>query len=77
MTTALTWRYLVEYARRPLNLVLLAVVPVVFVALSWSHRRFRSNPGRGRCGPVRGHRRMGGGLPRGVAGFFHVSGSRS
>lgn len=30
----LTWRYLVEYARRPLNLVLLAVVPVVFVTLS-------------------------------------------
>ena len=30
----LTWRYLAEYARRPLNLVLLAVVPVVFVTLS-------------------------------------------
>ena len=34
MTGALTWRYLTEYTRRPLNLVLLAVVPIIFVALS-------------------------------------------
>lgn len=32
--TALTRRYLVEYARDPLGLVLLVVVPVVFVSLS-------------------------------------------
>jgi hypothetical protein len=34
LTGLLTWRALVEYARRPLNLVLLAAVPVVFVAMS-------------------------------------------
>ncbi len=34
MTGLLTWRFLVDYARRPLNLVLLAVVPLVFVTLS-------------------------------------------
>lgn len=30
----LSWRFLAEYARRPLNLALLAVVPLVFVTLS-------------------------------------------
>ena len=34
MTATLTRRWLVEYARRPLNLVLLVTVPVVFVTLS-------------------------------------------
>ncbi|MFV1989793.1 MAG: ABC transporter permease [Acidimicrobiales bacterium] len=34
MTSSLTWRWLVEYARRPLNVVLLVAVPVVFVTLS-------------------------------------------
>ena len=34
MTRALTIRWLVEYARRPLNLALLVLVPVVFVSLS-------------------------------------------
>jgi hypothetical protein len=34
MTGILTWRYLVDYARRPLNLALLAVVPLTFVTLS-------------------------------------------
>ncbi|MBT8207444.1 MAG: ABC transporter permease, partial [Acidimicrobiia bacterium] len=34
MTRTLTARWLVEYARRPLNLVLLVAVPVVFVTLS-------------------------------------------
>ncbi|MFV2063580.1 MAG: ABC transporter permease, partial [Chloroflexota bacterium] len=32
----LTRRYLAEYARRPLNLVLLVVVPVIFVVLTAS-----------------------------------------
>ena len=30
----LTARWLIEYARRPLNLALLVVVPVIFVTLS-------------------------------------------
>ncbi len=34
MTVALGIRWLVEYARRPLNVVLLIVVPIVFVTLS-------------------------------------------
>jgi hypothetical protein len=79
MTATLTWRYLNEYARRPLNLVLLVVVPVVFVAFS--------------AGAIADFARILGGeaeLGRleaatagwaaaflaGVAGFFHVTGSR-
>ncbi|HSJ83194.1 MAG TPA: ABC transporter permease [Acidimicrobiia bacterium] len=79
MTTLLTRRYLNEYARRPLNLVLLAVVPVVFVALS--------------AGAIADFARILGGeasfgqleaatagwaaaFLAGVAGFFHVTGSR-
>ena len=75
----LTWRYLVEYARRPLNLVLLAVVPVVFVTLS--------------AGAIADFADVLGGftdlgtieaatagwaasLLAGIAGFFHVTGSR-
>jgi hypothetical protein len=79
MTGVLTWRYLTEYTRRPLNLVLLAVVPVVFVALS--------------AGAIADFARILGGeaslgqleaatagwaaaFLAGVAGFFHVTGSR-
>ena len=75
----LTWRYLVEYARRPLNLVLLGVVPVVFVTLS--------------AGAIADFADVLGGftdvgtieaatagwaasLLAGIAGFFHVTGSR-
>lgn len=79
MTGVLTWRYLTEYARRPLNLVLLVVVPVIFVALS--------------AGAIADFARILGGeaslgqleaatagwaaaFLAGVAGFFHVTGSR-
>lgn len=79
MVPLLTWRYLVEYARRPLNLVLLAVVPVVFVTLS--------------AGAIADFADVLGGftdlgtieaatagwaasLLAGIAGFFHVTGSR-
>lgn len=75
----LTWRYLLEYARRPLNLVLLAVVPVVFVTLS--------------AGAIADFADVLGGLTdlgtieaatagwaasllAGIAGFFHVTSSR-
>jgi len=77
-TVVLTWRYLVEYARRPMNLVLLGVVPVVFVTLA--------------AGTIADFARILGGeaslgqleaatagwasaFLAGVAGFFHVSGS--
>lgn len=73
-------RYLAEYARRPLNLVLLAVVPVVFVTLS--------------AGAVADFADVLGGftdlgvieaatagwaasLLAGISGFFHVTGSRA
>ena len=79
MTGVLTWRYLTEYTRRPLNLVLLAVVPVIFVALS--------------AGAIADFARILGGeasvgqleaatagwaaaFLAGVAGFFHATGSR-
>lgn len=75
----LTWRYLLEYARRPLNLVLLVVVPVVFVTLS--------------AGAIADFADVLGGftdlgtieaatagwaasLLAGIAGFFHVTSSR-
>jgi len=75
----LTWRYLLEYARRPLNLALLAVVPVVFVTLS--------------AGAIADFADVLGGftdlgtieaatagwaasLLAGIAGFFHVTTSR-
>ena len=75
----LTWRYLLEYARRPLNLVLLAVVPVVFVTLS--------------AGAIADFADVLGGLTdlgtieaatagwaasllAGISGFFHVTSSR-
>lgn len=79
MTGTLVRRYLSEYARRPLNLALLVVVPVIFVAMS--------------AGAIADFARiLGGGAGvdqvevatagwaaaflAGVSGFFHVAGSR-
>jgi hypothetical protein len=79
MTGLLTWRYLIDYARRPLNLLLLAVVPLVFVTLS--------------AGAIADFAQLLGGSASsgqleaatagwaaaflaGVAGFFHVASSR-
>ncbi len=80
LTTVLAWRNLVDYARRPLNLVLLAVVPVVFVSLT--------------AGVIADFARILGGTAStgqlevttagwaaaflsGVAAFFHVNSSRA
>ncbi len=82
MTAAalLTRRYLAEYARRPLNLVLLVVVPAIFVVLT--------------AGALADFAAIVGGVDdaarlaaptaawaaaflAGVAGFFHVLGSRA
>ncbi len=79
MTAALTLRWLVEYGRRPLNVVLLVAVPVIFVSLSAGALADFADI-------------LGGGTPlgeveaatagwaaavlAGVSGFFHVSTSR-
>lgn len=79
LTGLATWRYLLEYARRPLNLVLLAAVPLVFVALSAG--------ALADFGRILGAETTFGQLEAatagwaaaflaGVAGFFHVAGSR-
>lgn len=75
----LTWRYLSKYARRPLNLVLLAVVPVVFVTLSaGTIAEFADLLGgltdRGTIEAATAG--WAASLLAGIAGFFHVTGSR-
>ncbi|MBI5156951.1 MAG: ABC transporter permease, partial [Acidimicrobiia bacterium] len=79
MTAVLTWRYLVEYARRPLNLVLLAVVPVVFVALSAGAiadfaRILGGDAGIGQVEAATAG--WAAAFLAGVAGFFHATSSR-
>jgi len=79
MTGLLTRRYLAEYARRPLNLVLLAVVPVVFVALSAGAiadfaRILGGEAGLGRLEAATAG--WAAAFLAAVAGFFHVTGSR-
>ncbi|NOY55268.1 MAG: ABC transporter permease [Actinobacteria bacterium] len=78
--TLLTRRYLLEYARRPLNLVLLLLVPLVFVVLvSGALGDFAKviggvgDPGL-LAAPSAG---WAAGFLAGVAGFFHVLGSRN
>ena len=79
MTGILTWRYLNEYARRPLNLVLLAVIPVVFVTLSAGTiadfaRILGGDAGLGQLEAATAG--WAAAFLAGVAGFFHVTGSR-
>lgn len=80
MTTVLAWRNLVEYARRPLNLILLAVVPVVFVSLSAGviadfARILGGEAGVGQLEVTTAG--WAAAFLAGVAAFFHVNGSRS
>ncbi|WP_108665334.1 ABC transporter permease [Euzebya rosea] len=75
----LGWRYLAEYARRPLNLVLLVVVPVVFVTLSAGAIADFADAlgGITDLGPIEAATAgWAASLLAGVAGFFHVTGSR-
>jgi hypothetical protein len=79
MTAVLTWRYIVEYARRPLNLVLLAVVPIIFVTLSAGAiadfaRILGGEAGMGQLAAATAG--WAAAFLAGVAGFFHVTGSR-
>lgn len=79
MTGLLTWRYLQEYARRPLNLVLLALVPVVFVALSAGALADFARILGGQAGLGQLEAATAGwaaAFLAGLAGFFQVTGSR-
>jgi hypothetical protein len=79
VTALLSWRYLNEYARRPLNLVLLAVVPVVFVTLSAGALAdfARILGGEASIGQLEtATAGWAAAFLAGVAGFFHVAGSR-
>lgn len=79
LTGLLTWRNLLEYARRPLNLVLLVVVPVVFVALSAGALADFAKilGGDANSGQVEtATAGWAAAFLAGVAGFFHVAGSR-
>lgn len=80
MISLLTVAYLREYARRPLNLVLLAIVPTIFVA-------FSGNALADFARILGGSAEMellktvtagwAAAFLAGVAGFFHVTGSRN
>ncbi|MBK5223959.1 MAG: ABC transporter permease [Acidimicrobiia bacterium] len=75
----LTWRYLSEYARRLVNLVLLAVVPVVFVTLSAGAIADFADAlgGLTDLGTIEAATAgWAASLLAGIAGFFHVTGSR-
>lgn len=79
MTGSLTLRWLVEYSRRPLNLVLLVAVPVVFVALAAGTLADFADilGGVGDLGDVEAATSgWAAAVLAGVAGFFHVSTSR-
>lgn len=79
MLPLLSWRYLAEYARRPLNLVLLAVVPVVFVTLSAGALADFADVlgGLTDLGTIEAATAgWAASLLAGIAGFFHVTGSR-
>ena len=80
MTRTLTAQWLVEYARRPLNLVLLVVVPVVFVTLSGGALSDFADilGGVSDLGEVEAATAgWAAAVLAGVAGFFHVSTSRN
>jgi len=78
-TTQLTRRYLTEYARRPINLVLLVLVPLIFVFLTagtiadFSEALGFTGDPASLVAPTAG---WAAAFIAGVAGFFHVLGSR-
>ncbi len=77
---ALTSRWLLEYARRPLNLVLLVAVPVIFVTLSAGALADFADilGGVSDVGDVEAATAgWAAAVLAGVAGFFHVSQSRA
>ncbi len=79
MTSLLVSRWLIDYSRRPLNLALLVVVPVVFVVLSAGALADFSEilGGAAAVGEVEAATAgWAAAVLSGVAGFFHVSTSR-
>lgn len=79
MTRTLAARWLVDYARRPLNLVLLIAVPVIFVTLSAGALADFADilGGPADMGEVEAATAgWAAAVLAGVAGFFHVSTSR-
>jgi hypothetical protein len=78
MTATLTLRGLQEYARRPLNLVLLVVVPVIFVTLTaGALADFSAALGSGgtRGAIEAASAGWAAAVLAGIAGFFHIAGS--
>lgn len=78
-TTILTRRFLAEYTRSPLNLILLVIVPVVFVTLSaGALAEFADLLGGSADGKALEANTAGwaAGFLAGVAAYFQVSGSR-
>ena len=75
----LTWRYLADYARRPINLALLVLVPLIFVGLAaGALADFAAIVGGVEdasrlAAPTAG---WAAAFLAGVAGFFHILGSR-
>lgn len=79
MTATLTLRGLQEYSRRPLNLVLLVVVPVIFVTLTaGALADFSAALGSGgtRGAIEAASAGWAAAVLAGIAGFFHIAGSR-
>ena len=79
VTLALTGRWMVEYWRRPLNVVLLVAVPVVFVTLAAGALGDFADilGGASNVGDVEAATATwAAAVLAGVAGFFHVSHSR-
>lgn len=81
MTTALaTGRFLVDYARRPLNVALLVLVPVLFVVATASDLQAFARV-LGSTASTRGIQAASAGwaaaLIAGIGGFFHVRSSRA
>ena len=80
MTARLTARYLAEYARRPLNLALLVIVPVIFVAVAADALADFADA-LGVSAQAASVEAVAAGWAAaflaGVAGFFHVTGSHT
>lgn len=79
MTAVLTGRFLVEFARRPLNVALLVVVPLVFVTVSAGTLAEFAEILGGQAGTARiqgATAAWAAAFLSGVVGYFHVAGTR-
>jgi len=79
VTAVLTWRFLAEFARRPLNVALLIVVPLVFVTVSAGTLAEFAELLGGRAGAARiqgATAAWAAAFLSGVVGYFHVAGTR-